>query len=372
LADALRQGDLRTWLEIQAPFHCRLYSFVFVFPGSIVGYNILAAEPLNLAYYLAILSLVYLLGRGLFGARTGFAAAAVVAVWPSFLLHSTQLIKDSLAIVGMLGLLLALTQLVGAQHTWRNSLVIALSGVASATLFWLTRANMWTLVFFELAITTVLLTVLIIRERTVPLVNLAVLAVVFAAVLFIPPRLESSTVPGSLPPTPLIDITSEKNHARPLWETLLRRITARRQGFKGYLGKSSNIDSDVRFESYGDLVRYLPRAAEIGLFAPFPRMWFDSGTVGRLPRIVAGCETLVMYLLYLPAIVCVWKERRNLRMWLVLLFALTSMIGLGFVVANAGALFRLRYVFWMMMILLAMRGSLELKRYFQQLPELNK
>jgi hypothetical protein len=33
------------------------------------------------------------------------------------------------------------------------------------------------------------------------------------------------------------------------------------------------------------------------------------------------------------------------------------MIGLGFVVANAGALFRLRYVFWMMMIVLAVKGS---------------
>jgi hypothetical protein len=122
------------------------------------------------------------------------------------------------------------------------------------------------------------------------------------------------------------------------------------------LGNTSNIDSGVRFDSAGDLLGYVPRAAEIGLFAPFPRMWFEVGTVGRMARIVAGIETLVMYLFYIPAAVCVWKQRGNLRMWLVLLFALTSMIGLGFVVANAGALFRLRYVFWMMMIPLAVKG----------------
>ena len=356
LANALRQSDFRTWL-VQAPLHCRLYSLTFVLPGSIVGYNILAAEPLNLVYYLAILVLVYLIGRELFDSRTGFCAAVVIAVWPSFLLHSTQLIRDSLAIVAMLGLLLILVQLIGAQLNWRSGLMMAITGVSSATLFWLTRGNMWTLVFFELAFTILLLAVLIIRERRVPLTNPAVLAVIFAAVLFVPSCLESSTVQGSRPPTPLIDVTSSEVPAYSLWERLLRRVVGRRQGFDRYVGKNSNIDSDIRFESAGDFVRYLPRAAEIGLFAPFPRMWFEVGTVGRIPRIVAGLETLVMYLLYIPATVCVWKQRRNLKMWLVVLFALTSMIGLGFVVANAGALFRLRYVFWMMVILLAMKGT---------------
>jgi len=356
LANALRQGDFRTWLEIQAPFHCRLYSFAFVFPGSIVGYNILAAEPLSLIYFLAVLTLVYLLGREIFDSTTGFRAAVVIAVWPSFLLHSTQLTRDSLAIVAMLSLLLILVRLVGGPIKWRSALLMAIAGASSATLFWVTRGNMWTLVFFELAFTTLLLAILIIRERKAPLTNLGVLALIFAAVLFVPPRVESSTVFGSLPPTPLIDVTSSRVQTHSLWERLLRQINRRRQAFNRYLGNTSNIDSGVRFDSAGDVLGYVPRAAEIGLFAPFPRMWFEVGTVGRMARIVAGIETLVMYLFYIPAAVCVWKQRGNLRMWLVLLFALTSMIGLGFVVANAGALFRLRYVFWMMMIVLATKG----------------
>jgi hypothetical protein len=76
-----------------------------------------------------------------------------------------------------------------------------------------------------------------------------------------------------------------------------------------------------------------------------------------------------MYLFYIPAAVCVWKQRRNLKLWLVFLFALTGLIGLGFVVANVGALFRLRYVFWIMMILLAVKGTLELRRDFKRSPE---
>jgi len=372
LANALRRGDFRTWLEIQAPFHCRLYSFAFVFPGSIVGYNILAAEPLSLIYFLAVLTLVYLLGREIFDSTTGFRAAVVIAVWPSFLLHSTQLTRDSLAIVAMLSLLLILVRLVGGPIKWRSALLMAITGGSSATLFWVTRGNMWTLVFFELAFTTLLLAILIIRERKVPLTNLGVLALIVAAVLFVPPHLESSTVFGSLPPTPLIDVTSSRVHTHSLWERLLRQINGRRQGFNRYLGNSSNIDSDASFETAGDVVRYLPRAAEIGLFAPFPRMWFEVGTVGRMARVVAGIETLIMYLFYIPAAVCVWKQRRNLKLWLVFLFALTGLIGLGFVVANVGALFRLRYVFWIMMILLAVKGTLELRRDFKRSPDSNK
>jgi len=256
-----------------------------------------------------------------------------------------------------LSLLLILVRLVNGPMKWRSAWLMAIAGALSATLFWVTRGNMWTLVFFELAFTTLLLAILVIRERKVPLTNLGVLALIFAAVLFVPPHVESSTVFVSLPPSPLIDVTSSRFPTHSLWERLLRQINVRRQGFNRYLGNTSNMDSGVRFESAGDLIDYLPRAAEIGLFAPFPRMWFEVGTVGRSPRIVAGIETFVMYLFYILAAVCVWKQQRNLKMWLVLLFALTSMIGLGFVVANAGALFRLRYVFWMMMIVLAVKGS---------------
>jgi undecaprenyl pyrophosphate phosphatase UppP len=60
-----------------------------------------------------------------------------------------------------------------------------------------------------------------------------------------------------------------------------------------------------------------------------------------------------MYFLYVAAAVCVWKERRNRKMWLLFLVATIGMLALGLVVVNAGALFRLRYVCWILMIILA-------------------
>jgi hypothetical protein len=91
----------------------------------------------------------------------------------------------------------------------------------------------------------------------------------------------------------------------------------------------------------------------IGFFAPFPRMWFQSGSYGSAGRLLSGAETLVMYFLYVAAAVCVWRNRRRIEMWLLFLVATMGTIGLGLVVVNAGALYRLRYVFWIMFIIMA-------------------
>jgi hypothetical protein len=60
-----------------------------------------------------------------------------------------------------------------------------------------------------------------------------------------------------------------------------------------------------------------------------------------------------MYFLYLAVGVCVWRNRRRAEMWLLFLVATLGTIALGVVVVNAGALFRLRYVFWIMFIIMA-------------------
>jgi len=68
------------WLDIKSPLHARLYSIPFLVLGRLVGHNILAAEPLNLFYYLSTLAVVYLLGRELFNPRAGLLASMIVAL----------------------------------------------------------------------------------------------------------------------------------------------------------------------------------------------------------------------------------------------------------------------------------------------------
>jgi hypothetical protein len=82
-------------------------------------------------------------------------------------------------------------------------------------------------------------------------------------------------------------------------------------------------------------------------------MWFQRGTFGLAGRLLSGAETLAMYFVYLAAFACVWRNRRQIELWLLFLVASIGTIALGLVVVNAGALYRLRYVFWIMFIILA-------------------
>lgn len=358
LAGEWQNNGFTAWIKTKAPLHSRLHSLSFATFGKLLGHNILAAEPLNLFYYLAILICIYFLGREIFNAEAGSIAATIVALWPSFLVHSTQLLRDPLAIACLLALMLVLVRVVSREFSWRTGIVIGIAGALLATLFWMARGNMWNIVLVAIAIALVMLVYRIVREKRFMIGNTVVMLVVIAAALLVPTRLESTTLPGVRPPlTPLaIPTASQPAPREGVWTTAIRQISTRRAGFRFYNARASDIDPDVQFSNVGDIVRFIPRGFVIGFFAPFPRMWVQEGSFGRATRVVSGLETLAMYFLYLAVALCAWRERRNQKMWLLLLVAMIGMLALGLVVVNAGALFRLRYVFWILLIVLGSRG----------------
>ncbi len=355
LVEEWRNHGFSAWLNAKAPLHSRLYSVSFAIFGKLLGHNILAAEPLNLFYYLSILNCVYFLGREVFNAQTGFIAAIIVALWPTFLFSSTQLMRDPLAIACLLALVVLLVFVLGRVLRWLPGILIGIAGALLATLFWLARGNMWNIVLVAIAITLVLLVSRMVHDKRFMSGNVIVMLFVVVAVLFVPPRLESTTLPGTRPPvTPLAIPTASQPAAREgVWATALKQISTRRAGFRFYNSRASDIDPEVQFSSTSDIVRFIPRAFVIGFFAPFPRMWVQTGSFGLAVRVVSGLETLAMYFLYVAAGLCVWRERRNRKMWLLFSVSTIGMLALGLVVVNAGALFRLRYVCWTLMIVLA-------------------
>ena len=360
LAEEWQYVGLSAWLARRVPFHARLYSLTFATFGKLLGHNILAAEPLNLFYYLGILSCLYFLGREIFNPRAGLLAASIVAVWPSFLLHSTQLMRDSLAILCFLALTLVLTLLLTREFVWQKALLLGIGGASLLTLFWVTRGNMWNVVLVALALASVMLLQRMLRQKKLMTANAIVLLSIIIAALLVPSRLESSTLPGIRPPATPLAIPSASQPAPPegVWARAIKQIADRRSGFRSFTAQVSNIDPHVRFNSLGDIIRFIPRAAAIGFFAPFPKMWIEAGKYGLAVRLLSGLETLAMYFLYVAVGFCLWQERQNLRMWFLFLVAAIGLVALGLVVVNAGALYRIRYVFWMMLIVIAAQGIL--------------
>src|SRR4030095_10302178 len=84
-------------------------------------------------------------------------------------------------------------------------------------------------------------------------------------------------------------------------------ITARRYAFRYTLDPDgealladdgSRSDAEVKLNSPGDIVRHVPRALVVGLFAPFPNMWLHSGKqVGLSGRAMSGFEILLTFVI---------------------------------------------------------------------------
>lgn len=116
--EVLKHSGIRAWLAARYDAHVKLYSVSYLLFGPLFGRNILGAEPFNLGCYIAILILVSKFGAEVFDQRAGRAAAAAVGLWPSFLVHNAQVLKDPICAIAMLGLMLVMALWLPRKLSW--------------------------------------------------------------------------------------------------------------------------------------------------------------------------------------------------------------------------------------------------------------
>jgi hypothetical protein len=347
LADMLTDGNVGPWVEDIATLHVKVLSLDFVLMRPLFGSNILAAEPINLFYYLAILTLCFSLARVVAGRRAAWLATAIVAVWPSLLLHTTQFIRDPLIIIAILTLVLVLTRLLKQTHNWRRAATGGVIGTLACFIIWMCRREMWPVVLAVIVLGVMLLLIRILRERKLLAGNLAVMGLLCALTIGVPRIMRS---PKPISAQRLNDF--RRNQDPSFWGILK---WTREEFIRESLQKSgSMIDADVNFSNRADVIRYIPRALEIGYLAPFPTMWFTPGyNVGLLGRLLGGVETSLTYVIEALACVFIWRRRRHLDTWLIFLTTTIGVLALGLVVVNLGTLYRMRYPFWSLMVIMA-------------------
>lgn len=376
LSELLRRGRFREWATAPLEFHLKLYSISFALFGPWLGLTIVSIEPLNVLCYLAILILVFRLGREAFNPDAATIATAVVGLWPSFLLHTTQMLKDPMFIIGMLAFVLITLRLLSRSLSWPGALITGFIGGLIALFVWLARDSMGQLLIVTAILGTVMLIARQLHEKRIHPTNVAGMALLFLISVGV-----TTFVPGfNKPDGPSTTITTGKKHPSATVRTkisealqtdshsdLAGRVgTLRRRFVLMYPDSTSNIDSDVQLTSLAEIVRYLPRAAVIGFFAPFPKMWFASGRqVGSAGRLLSGMETLAMYAIEGLAIFGLWRERRRSSVWLLFSTAAIGLIALGLVVVNVGTLYRLRYVFLILIIIVAAKGFTDLCDWYE-------
>ena len=132
-----------------------------------VAFNILMVEPVNLIYYLAVLVLIFKLGEAIFDYQSGLIAAAVVAVWPSFVLHTTQLLRDPLLILAVLVLVWTIVDSLRREMDFTRGILMAVVTAAAIVIIRIVRLPMWYIVCAMVATAVLLLVVRVWRERQI-------------------------------------------------------------------------------------------------------------------------------------------------------------------------------------------------------------
>jgi hypothetical protein len=376
LAQLLHQRRLRDWVNYNASFHVKVYSLSCAVLGNLVGFNILAVEPVNLICYLSILWLVYSIARETFDRNVARLATIFIGLWPSLVLHTTQMLRDVIFIPSMLllvfGLLLSATRPLSVKQ---GSLVAGAAGFGTL-LLWLCRGDMWEMVFLSVLIGAGICVLAQLKERrfgagkTVAIMSILIIAFWIPSVI--------STYRQS---NEVLALTAQRNRdgmvtgdsrlqkdnlfkmaptSQAPWSKLAKRVGLLRHKFIiRYPLAGSNIDTDVELAGVADTVRYLPRATLIGLFSPFPNMWFTKGAqVGLTGRLVAGGEMVIMYSMFGLMVYALILQWNRLSFWLLLSIALVGCTALGYVVVNVSSLYRMRYVFSILLIILGTKGLL--------------
>src|SRR5215510_5194697 len=167
LARILKTEGLVAWARWPTQLHLRFYSLPFALVSRWMNFNILTIEPVNLLYYLAILVLVFKIGERVFDSRSALIAAGIVAIWPSLLLHSTQLLRDPLLIAAVLLFIWTLVELLQEQLRPGRALWLGVTSIIAIVLIRIVRQPLWYLILATAGVAILLFAVGAWRQRRV-------------------------------------------------------------------------------------------------------------------------------------------------------------------------------------------------------------
>ena len=129
------------------------------------------------------------------------------------------------------------------------------------------------------------------------------------------------------------------------------------------INAKSMIDVDEKPASTIEVLMYVPRAFQVALLAPFPDGWFHETS---LVKTISSLEMLIFYIAFLGLIFLIGKQFQYLFL-LCFIFAVVPLITFGVSSPNIGTLYRIRYPFEMILMMLGICGwSLFYRQYVKQ------
>ena len=153
-----------------------------------------------------------------------------------------------------------------------------------------------------------------------------------------------------LPAPVLIEDSALQTQTQTQTQTVIFKLNVARLRFiEDYPNAGSNLDLNVRFFTFTDVIEYSPRALAIGLFSPFPSMWLSPGVSngGNFMRLVSAVEMTLSYIMLIGVFpLILYSKEKKLPIFVVTIFSLVMLLILALVVANVGSLYRMRYAYF--------------------------
>jgi len=334
--------------------------------------------PIYSALYALSVTCVYRIVLLLTGSESGaLSAAAAFLFFPSAAMIYADLHKDAWSCAGLLLLIAAWVETETRERATLVHLVCLIIACCLAlSLIWVVRPYLIKLALggFLLGWLTLMLSNVVLgnnwrREWKRSIGYVVVLTVMATiSVSSSAPLMESSVAPPTFIVKPndakRADAKGAANQTllsshNPLILHTIGAILSVRQGVLNTPG-GSILDKDVRFPSFMHFVFYVPRALQIGLFAPFPDMWFERGmTAGsRLMRLVSGAEMSIAYVLLLGFFFLIPSIRRDriVPFLFVIVTCIAVVEVMSLTMPNIGALYRMRYPMFMLVVGLGAAG----------------
>lgn len=332
--------------------------------------------PVNAFFQAASAVLLLLIGRAIWPGRTGnlagLIAASLFVMFPSSLSWYSQPMKDCYVITGMLSILYSWLFVFRALSSWHELLKAIAWMVAGVLLVTFVKPYYLKLLLAVLPLIALVVVARVLQRKEQNVLRLAsfhllTMVVVIGMLSAVKPYLSGYTSGENYYGIGVVNVGGEGGGKGAGWKWMPSswvplpleknvELAARtRVGmilFNEKVGAGSLIDKDSMPDSDEEVVEYLPRALEIGLFAPFPDTW---GKKRSMANLLAAAETTCWYLLA-PGLLIALFYRKSKELMVTVIFALCFLAIFSFVTPNVGTLYRYRFPYEFLLIVVAAGG----------------
>ncbi|MDO6515534.1 hypothetical protein [Neptuniibacter sp. 2_MG-2023] len=274
---------------------------------------------------------------------------------PSSIMIFGQIHKDVFSLAGLC-LIFYLWAFINEliDISWRSFIIVLVISFSSGFLFWLVRPyllKIFILSFFSYFLFLMFLSVLKFkgfRLRFNDFICFFVLIISFISWDFLPVNSNkglSSFANYVSFDDGYFDSLENNGFDSSIAGEVLLKINKTRNGFLNYKDAGSNIDTDINFTSWLELISYIPRSLQIGFFSPFPSMWFSEGRSpgGDLMRVISAFEMMYFYFSLFGLFLVIWLCDRGKKVLVCSLIICGMIIFIySLVITNVGTLYRMR------------------------------